>query len=57
MINRRSFIIGLKGTQLNINERKFLKKFKPWGIILFSRNIRNIYQTRKLTDNIREIFK
>ncbi len=57
MINRRSFIIGLKSTKINTNEKKFLKKFKPWGIILFSRNIRNIYQTRKLTNNIREIFK
>ena len=57
MINRRSFIIGLKGAQINTNEKKFLKKFKPWGIILFSRNIKNIYQTRKLTNNIREIFK
>tara|TARA_B100000029_G_scaffold336860_1_gene328999 strand:- start:1374 stop:2321 length:948 start_codon:yes stop_codon:yes gene_type:complete len=57
MINRRSFIIGLKGTKINTNEKKFLKKFKPWGIILFSRNIKNIYQTRKLTNNIREIFK
>ncbi len=57
MINRRSFIIGLKSTKINTNEKKFLKKFKPWGIILFSRNIKNIYQTRKLTNNIREIFK
>jgi len=57
MINRGSFITGLKGTNLNINEIKFLKKFKPWGIILFSRNIKNLYQTRKLTNNIREIFK
>ncbi len=57
MINRRSFITGLKGSKLNIKEKKFLKRFKPWGIILFSRNIKNIYQTRKLTNNIRKIFK
>ena len=57
MINRRSFIIGLKSIKINTKEKKFLKKFKPWGIILFSRNIKNIYQTRKLTNNIREIFK
>ena len=57
MINRRSFITGLKGTKLNTREKKFLKKFKPWGIILFSRNIKNYYQTRKLTDSIKEIFK
>ena len=57
MINRRSFITGLKGSKLNIKEKKFLKRFKPWGIILFSRNIKNISQTRKLTNNIRKIFK
>ena len=42
MIDRRSFITGLKGTKLNLKEKKFLKKFKPWGVILFSRNIKNI---------------
>tara|TARA_B100000902_G_scaffold116256_1_gene117062 strand:+ start:3840 stop:4787 length:948 start_codon:yes stop_codon:yes gene_type:complete len=57
MINRRSFITGIKGKQLNINEIKFIKKFKPWGIILFSRNIKNFNQTKKLTDEIKEIFK
>ena len=57
MINRRSFITGLKSSKLNINEKKFLKKFKPWGVILFSRNIKNVSQTRKLTNSIREIFK
>ena len=57
MINRRSFITGLKSSKLNINEKRFLKKFKPWGIILFSRNIKNVYQTKKLTNNIRKIFK
>ena len=56
MNNRRSFITGLKSTKLSINEKKFLKKFKPWGVILFSRNIKSISQTKKLTDNIRMIF-
>jgi len=36
---------------------RFLKKYKPWGIILFTRNIKNIRQTQKLTYNIRKIFK
>ena len=34
----------------------FLKKYKPWGIILFSRNIKTVVQTKKLTDEIRKIF-
>tara|TARA_Y100000590_G_scaffold265736_1_gene298495 strand:+ start:651 stop:1601 length:951 start_codon:yes stop_codon:yes gene_type:complete len=54
--NRRSFIVGLKSTFLQSKEKQFLKKYKPWGIILFSRNIKSIVQTKKLTDNIRKIF-
>ena len=57
MKNRRSFITGLKSTVLQSNEKKFLKKYKPWGVILFSRNIKSIEQTKKLTDEIRKIFK
>ena len=57
MNNRRRFIIGLKSYSLSLNEKKFLKKYKPWGVILFSRNIKSISQTKKLTDEIRKIFK
>ncbi len=56
MNNRRSFIVGIKSLKLNNYERSFLKKFKPWGIILFSRNIKSIKQTHKLTSSIRKIF-
>ena len=56
MNNRRSFIIGIKSTNLLSKEKKFLKKYKPWGVILFSRNIKNIKQTLKLTKSIRKIF-
>ena len=56
MDDRKSFIVGLKSTKLLINEKKFLIKHKPWGIILFSRNIRNIAQVKKLTNEIRKIF-
>ena len=55
--NRRSFIIGLKSIVLQQNKKKFLNKYKPWGVILFSRNIKTIGQTKKLTDEIRKIFK
>ena len=56
MNNRRSFIIGIKSTKLSNFEKKFLKKYKPWGVILFTRNIKNIKQTSKLTSSIRKIF-
>ena len=56
MKNRRSFIVGLKSTNLKFKEKQFLKKYKPWGVILFSRNIKSIAQTKKLTADIRKIF-
>jgi len=58
MINkRRSFITGIKGTKLHKKEIFFLNKYKPWGIILFSRNIQSISQTQELTYSIKKLFK
>jgi len=56
MNNRRSFIVGIKSTKLSIKEKNFLKKYKPWGVILFTRNIKTIKQTSKLTTSIKKIF-
>ena len=56
MNKRRSFIIGVKSTKLSKKEKLFLRKYKPWGVILFTRNIKNIEQTLKLTSSIRKIF-
>ena len=55
--NRKAFIVGIKSYKLSSKEKLFLKKFKPWGIILFSRNIKSIQQVKALTDNIKKIFK
>ena len=57
MIDRRCFITGIKSSNLSKKEKIFLKKYKPWGVILFSRNIKSIIQTKKLTEKIRKIFK
>jgi len=35
----------------------FFKKYKPWGIILFSRNIKNLEQVKNLTTSIKDLFK
>ena len=56
MNNRRSFIIGIKSTKLSSKEIIFLKKYKPWGVILFTRNIKNLKQSFKLTSSIKKIF-
>ena len=57
MNNRRSFITGIKSKTLSLKEKKFLYQYKPWGIILFSRNIKSLKQAKNLTDQIRKIFK
>ena len=54
---RKSFIVGLKGISISKKEIYFLKKYKPWGIILFSRNIKSIEQSQKLVAKIKSIFK
>jgi len=57
MMNKRSFITGIKSITLSKKEKKFLNDYKPWGVILFSRNIKSIQQTKKLTNEIKKIFK
>ena len=57
MNSRRSFITGIKSTALTFKEKKFLQQYKPWGVILFSRNIKSLKHGKKLTDEIRKIFK
>ena len=56
MNNRRSFIVGIKSKKLSKKEINFLRRYKPWGVILFTRNISNIRQTFQLTSSIRKIF-
>ena len=53
----KAFICGIKGYKLNKKEISFFKKHKPWGVILFTRNIKNIQQTQNLTKNIKKIFR
>ena len=53
---RKAIIFGIKGEKLTLNEKRFFSNFKPWGIILFSRNIKNLKQLKKLTQNIKKIF-
>ena len=57
MNDRRAFIVGIKSVKLSQKEKKFLSKYKPWGVILFSRNILNLNQASKLTSSIRKILK
>ena len=53
----KSIIFGIKGLDLTLDEIDFLKKERPWGIILFSRNIFTLHQTRRLISKIKKITK
>ncbi|MBZ8132561.1 beta-N-acetylhexosaminidase [Afifella sp. IM 167] len=50
----KAFICGLAGTVLLPEERAFLKAERPWGVILFGRNIAEAEQIRRLCADIRE---
>lgn len=52
-----AIIFGIDNFKLNLNEITFFKKYKPWGIILFSRNIKNLEQVKNLTTSIKDLFK
>ncbi len=54
--NRKAFIVGISSTFLKKNEIDFLKTNKPWGVILFSRNINDFSQTKKLVNQIKSCF-
>ena len=56
-MNRKAIIYGIKGYKLTRNEKLFFQKSKPWGIILFSRNIKNILQLKILISDIKKLTK
>jgi beta-N-acetylhexosaminidase len=49
----RAFITGLAGTELFEEERAFLRDAKPWGFILFKRNVMSAEQLRRLISDVR----
>jgi beta-N-acetylhexosaminidase len=56
-MNRKAVIFGIKGYRLTNKEKQLFKKIKPWGIILFSRNIKNIFQLKILVNDIKKILR
>src|SRR4051812_35597721 len=49
----RAFITGLAGLTLAAEERDFLRDARPWGLILFKRNIADPEQVRRLVAEAR----
>jgi beta-N-acetylhexosaminidase len=51
----RAFITGVSGAVLTDDERAFLREHRPWGFILFKRNIDNPAQVAALVRDLRDI--
>ncbi|CAN5170989.1 beta-N-acetylhexosaminidase [soil metagenome] len=49
----RAFITGVSGTALTDDERAFLRDQRPWGFILFKRNIETPDQVIRLVEDMR----
>jgi beta-N-acetylhexosaminidase len=54
---RKAAIVSISGSVLTKNEISIFKKDKPWGIILFRRNIFSENQLINLITNIKKIMK
>ena len=50
----RAFITGLSGPELNAAERAFIGAERPWGFILFKRNIDTPQRVASLVDELKE---
>jgi beta-N-acetylhexosaminidase len=51
----RAFITGLAGTAITPEERAFLQEFRPWGLILFKRNIETANQVSALISDFSDV--
>jgi beta-N-acetylhexosaminidase len=55
MTNGSLLVLGLAGSELTPGEAAIFRKLRPAGYILFTRNIISPAQTRKLTDDLRDL--
>jgi beta-N-acetylhexosaminidase len=50
----RAFITGVSETELNAAERAYIRAERPWGFILFKRNIESPQQVARLVEEMRK---
>ena len=51
----RAFVCGCAGLDFSADERRFIAEARPWGLILFRRNIGDPAQVARLTSLFRDI--
>ncbi len=49
----KALIVSIRGTTLSNKEKLLFQKEKPWGVILFKRNLKSINQIHNLTSKIK----
>ncbi|WP_441229509.1 beta-N-acetylhexosaminidase [Tardiphaga sp. 215_C5_N2_1] len=52
-MSTRAFITGVSGLELTAEERAFLRAERPWGFILFKRNVDNPAQVARIVEDLR----
>jgi beta-N-acetylhexosaminidase len=53
-MRKKAIIISIKGLKLTNKERLLLSKEKPWGLILFKRNIETLNQIKDLIQSVKK---
>ena len=56
-MNKKAIITSISGTILTKSELNLIKRYKPWGIILFKRNISSFKQLKNLIKTIKKTTK
>tara|TARA_B100001248_G_scaffold91673_1_gene68011 strand:- start:3831 stop:4775 length:945 start_codon:yes stop_codon:yes gene_type:complete len=56
-MKKKAIIVSIKGYKLSTKERKLLSKERPWGLILFKRNIKTLNQIQNLIKSIKKYTK
>ncbi|MBR0812711.1 beta-N-acetylhexosaminidase [Bradyrhizobium diazoefficiens] len=54
-MSTRAFITGVSGTELTAAEREFIRDQRPWGFILFKRNVSTPVQVAALVAELRTV--
>src|SRR6059036_3531260 len=54
-MSKRAFITGVSGLELSADERAFIAAERPWGFILFKRNIETPAQVASLVRELRDL--
>ena len=56
-MRKKAIIISIKGLKLENKEKLLIRHKKPWGVILFKRNIKSLNQIKNLILSIRRATK